>query len=148
MSEAQTVEVKVTKLPQEAIMDRWEQVSPLLDKACSYSGGRFTPETVLQGLMSGGGQLQLFVAFEDDATVKAAAVTCLTVFGTGLKVCEILLLGGHERKSWLHFQKTIRRWAKTQGCERMLVHGRKGWVKDLSDWKVSGMIFERPIEDE
>lgn len=139
--------MRVTKLPQNIIMDRWDQIAPLLEKACSFSGDRFTPETVLDGLLSGAGHLQLFIAFEDDDSIKAAAVTCLTVFGTGLKVCEILLLGGEERKGWLHFQDNVRRWAANQGCDRMVIHGRKGWVKDLSDWKVTGMTFERPVKN-
>ena len=138
--------MKVTKLPPNIVLERWDQIAPLLEKACKYSGDRFTPETVLQAV--GGGSLQVFVAFKDDDTIKAAAVTCITLFGTGLKVCEILLLGGEERKSWLHFQDNVRRWAALEGCDRMVVHGRKGWAKDLSDWRVTGTTFERPVRNE
>lgn len=122
----------------------WEKVSPLLEEALKYSGGRFSVKTVRDLLING--SMQLWVATNGDDTVYFAAITQLITWPTGLYVCDIFLLGGVEHKKWLGpLEDFIAAWAKAQGCHSMQLVGRPGWEKALKNWGKCSVMLDRDL---
>ena len=73
-------------------------------------------------------ELQLWCAFGQK--IDCALVTEIYT-EDDLKVCDLLYCGGDNRKSWLHFIKTVEEWALSLGCDVCRIKGRKGWSRVL-----------------
>lgn len=144
----------LAQIPPDRVRAFAPKTLPLVLRACAYSGGRFDPETVYAACAyeldwlrmqmwvwghTGGGQ---------PASAEAVAITCLSTFGTGLKVLEIVLVAGQDAKGWLEFEDKLAAFALAEGCTRMQVIGRKGWGRNLPHWKESARMFERVIRPE
>lgn len=52
---------------------------------------------------------------------------------TGLheRTCLLLLMAGKNMRDWKDGLKDVSDWAIQQGCNELLIHGRKGWSKAL-----------------
>lgn len=140
-------------VPPEAVERVAGLVYPFLQRACEFSGGRFTPESVLPATaaLDPNWQAQLWIAGRfgggEPPTLEAVAVTCVSAYSTGLKVLEVVLIAG-ENRAWLQFEEEFARWARDQGCQRIQQIGRRGWARTLSDkWKQSAVLFERDLTD-
>lgn len=85
---------------------------------------------------------QLFVFME----TKPLAACVTTIEGTqSHKWLRVMWGGGSELNKWKHLLAGIEQWAKSLGCERSVIYGRKGWVKALSDYKQTAVILEKVI---
>jgi hypothetical protein len=118
----------------------WEVLHPLLQRACDFSGGRFTPESVAHQILNR--SFDLWGVARPSGQIIAVAVTCVSDYPTGLRVMEVLLVSGQDRQSWLHFQGPLREQAARWGCQKMQMVGRKGWAKSLPDWNQAAVMFE------
>lgn len=96
-----------------------EKARPFIEAALEYSGGTHTFGDVVDALVSG--EMQLW------ATDSAAVVTELQVFPQR-KACNFFLAGG-DMNQLAHFQRVIGEWAKAQGCQRLIITGRRGWER-------------------
>lgn len=121
----------------------WGAIEPLLERACRYSDGRFDPENVRIGVVNG--HLQLWAAFRGEEDVVAVMVTTLAHFPTGKKTADIVLLGGSDRDGWMSFLDVVEKWALKNECDTLTCMGRKGWARDLHDWKVVAWSFEKEL---
>lgn len=92
---------------------------PFIEAALEYCGGTHTFGDVVNALVNG--DMQLW------ATDKAAVVTELQVFPQFM-ACNFFLAGG-DMNELAHFQRVIGEWAKSQGCERLTITGRRGWER-------------------
>ena len=72
----------------------WDQLEPLITKACEWSQGQFSPEAVVNGIMSGGYQL---LAYMDEDDIASIAVLTISQFPTGMRICELLLASGEGK---------------------------------------------------
>lgn len=133
-------------------------VPELIEKACEYSGGRFTPESVFEACTGPTPKWQMWVVFDKEATkdpkafgkyVKVVTVTHLAVYPTGLKVAEVIIIGGRgPNGEWIPYIDVLKRWAKAEGCHRMQFIGRRGWKRVLSkDAIPSATLYEVPLTE-
>lgn len=133
-------------------------VPDLLEKACAYSGGRFTPESVRQACEAG--KWQLWLAFDYEAAKKdpgnfgkhvdVVTVTSLSQYPTGLKIAEILLIAGRGKsEEWLHNIDNLKDWAAAEDCDRLQFIGRQGWRRMLGDsCKMVMTMFEIGVKED
>lgn len=121
----------------------WSQIGPLMEEACSWSYGAFTPESVVASVREGRFTL---IGMEEDGRVASVMVTTVGELSSGLKIFECLLVAGRDMKSWLPFEKEMDAFAKVQGCARVRAIGRKSLTKVLPHWKMIGVMLEREIE--
>ena len=75
---------------------------------------------------------------------KAAIMLEVLEYPKG-RCCDILTLAGYEIDSWLDELSEIEAWAKRQGCNKMTLTGRKGWVRMLSDYKIKEVVLEKEL---
>lgn len=57
-------------------------------------------------------------------------------------VCVLVAYGGERHD---HLLTTIENYARAEGCERMRILGRKGWLRVLKDYRQPWIILERQL---
>ena len=55
------------------------------------------------------------------------------------------MLGGDGIDDWLKELKEIEGWASRVGCNRMILTGRAGWKKKLTDYKVKTVTMVKEL---
>lgn len=119
--------------------DRWTDARSLLLPAIDWAGEKSERDVVAD---LDDGMAQLWIG-EDDR-VRCAVVTCLSRTARGL-VCEIWLMGGHDRARWLHFIECIEDGARRRGCVAIELIGRRGWARVLPRYRQKAVVLERML---
>jgi hypothetical protein len=60
-------------------------------------------------------------------------------------VCCIVACGGDGILSRLPLLKTIEQYAIAEGCARMRIMGRKGWLRALPDYREHRIVLEKDL---
>lgn len=121
----------------------WPVVRDEVLKAVEYSNGRYSEKTIIDGLLTG--MMQLWV-LSNNGSGDASLITQVVNYPTGLKVCDVILLGGIESKSWAEFiTSQLSKWAESLGCHSLQIIGRPGWEKVLKNWGKTAVMLEKPL---
>lgn len=104
----------------------WPVVLPMLQRAIDLNDGDFDGNHVFERLMED--TMQLFIGYNTDDIIYAA-VTELIPYQHN-KALRIVLMGGKQINSWVD-TKIFEKFGKLEGCNRIEIVGRKGWVKKL-----------------
>lgn len=107
-----------------------------LDRVLARFPGTTTDAVVRQVL---DGEAQLF-----DAGPGSVIVTQLRDEPTGL-ICCIWLAAG-ELAPLLAKHEEVLAWARAQGCDRMRIVGRRGWLRTLPAYKEVGVVMETELK--
>jgi hypothetical protein len=118
----------------------WPMVSDLIRAAMRK--GRISEFADVERAVLDGAQL-LWVA-ADARAIWAAAVTALG-YANGEKLCTIVACGGCERARWLPLKAELENFAKTEGCVAIRMHGRRGWVRALPDYRATRVLLEKNL---
>ena len=123
----------------------WPLVAPLIQKAVDYSEGTTTLEETASDLMAK--RKQLWVVVDDDKRIKAALVTSLQRFVTGIKQANVILLGGEKGhlRDIIELLPQFESWAKTEGCSRVRFILRKGWAKHLPEYDLVAYVMSKDL---
>lgn len=75
---------------------------------------------------------------------NAAMLTSIEVYPTGLKELRGWLAGGDlsEIKEWV---PVVQAWAQEHGCKRVLITGRRGWLRAFDGYYDAGTILAKDI---
>jgi hypothetical protein len=60
-------------------------------------------------------------------------------------VCVLTACGGDDMRRWLGLLGGIEDYAKAEGCSRVRIFGRKGWVRVLEHYRIRNVILEREL---
>lgn len=115
-------------------------VTDLLKAAC-YRTKLTSFEDIEADILSGRGLLWLAW---DGQSVESAATTLLINTEIG-KVCIITSCGGWEMKRWLPLIAGIETYAKNEGCKRVRIYGRKGWLHVLNGYEEKHIIMDKDL---
>ena len=129
-------------LPQQ-LPNVWDLIEPVLSKACADSGGEFSLNRILANL-----EHWPILAMVRGDDVQAVMVTCVTLRADGVRVLDCLLAGGDHAKEWPFVDSDFDEFARALGCSVVRIpRGRKGWLKTLPHWKLTGsfVTLEREI---
>jgi len=85
----------------------------------------------------------LWIAW-DGSTIVAAAVTQLSV-ANDEKTCTIVACGGVGLKRIAPLISTLEQFARTEGCIRTRICGRRGWSRALPGYAVKRVIIEKEL---
>jgi hypothetical protein len=77
-------------------------------------------------------------------TVESAAATILINSEIG-KVCIITVCGGSDMKRWLPLIGQIETHARVEGCKRVRIYGRKGWLHVLDGYEEKHIIMDKEL---
>jgi hypothetical protein len=95
------------------------------------TGGDWTEQQIMRGLRDA--TLLLWCAVRD-AEMLAIAVTELVRIDRWGKICNIVVCAGRERRAWTPLLASIEAYARKEGCRRMRISGRRGWLKIFPDY--------------
>lgn len=124
-------------------------------RACEFSDGRFDLDAVVNGL--GAGQLSIWGVLKPPKDLAAVAISRVTTWESGVKVFELLLIGGPEFTDMMPFLDRFEAPARKEGCIKIRLYGRTSWG-NLSqnrggkshrllpkDWRVAAVVYEKDL---
>jgi hypothetical protein len=132
--------VKCIPVHPESLKVFWPLVSHFIQMAIDKGSDRFCLSDVLKLLEEK--KAQLFV-FRDEEILGACVTTIES--SRACKWLRIMWAGGRDLDKWFHFLEPIEQWAKSIGCEKVVIIGRKGWEKKLNDYRKTSVILEKVI---
>jgi hypothetical protein len=118
----------------------WPHVSPLLKAACYRT--KLNAFADIEADILAGRSLA-WIAW-DGRTVESAAATVLINSEIG-KVCVITACGGSDMKRWLPLIDQIETYARDEGCTRVRIYGRKGWLHVLDGYEEKHIIMDKEL---
>lgn len=128
-------------IPRGHVPQVWPLAVPYLDKAVK-AGSLQRLEEWLGECISGAKQLWFVWA---DEKCLGAGVTSLIDTPEG-KTCLIDGFAATDgAKLWEASLPVVEQWATAQGCQRVRVYGRVGWMKHLKGYAVKGVILDRNL---
>jgi hypothetical protein len=95
--------------------------------------------------ISSGRKKQLWLLV-DNEEITGAGITAIYTIAAGAKMCKIEHFaadGGISK--WLHLRSEIERYARAEGCDRVMIDARLGWQKYLHDYEVTAVIMEKRL---
>lgn len=122
------------------VQEIWPHAAPLLKAACRRTRLNAFEDIEADILSS---RSLLWLAWNGRA-VEAAAATVLINSEAG-KVCIITVCGGTNMNRWLPLLGQIEAYARREGCVRVRIYGRRGWLRVLSGYHATHLIMDKPI---
>ena len=122
------------------VQEVWPHVRSLLREACRRT--RLNAFGDIEADILAGRSL-LWVAWNGRA-IESAAATILINSESG-KVCIITVCGGCDMKRWLPLIKQIESYARREGCARVRIYGRKGWLRVLDGYAQKHIIMDKEL---
>jgi hypothetical protein len=122
------------------VSEVWPHVSSLLKGACRRT--RLNAFEDIEADILAGRSL-LWMAWSGGA-IESAAATILINSELG-KVCIITVCGGSDMKRWLPLIGQIESYARREGCARVRIYGRKGWLRVLDRYEQQYVIMDKEL---
>jgi len=138
------VDRRLAMLSPDDLPSLWDDLYPLVSKACSYSGGKFTPDTVRTLVDTG---VMRMIVYKSGESISSLVVVTVTQAATGLRLFEIVLASAEGMRDWLHFEDTVKGYAKQFGCHRMRTITGEGMQRTLRHWKRTAVVLELDLSD-
>jgi hypothetical protein len=123
------------------VREFWPHASPLVRAACQRT--ELNAFADVEADIFAGRSL-LWLAWNGRA-VEAAAATILINSEIG-KVCIITACGGTDMKRWLPLIGKIEKYARDEGCTRVRIFGRKGWLRVLEGYEAKYIIMDKELD--
>jgi len=118
----------------------WPHMSHFIQRAMERGGmGRF--EDVQRDVLTTNAYLWLAI---ESGSVLAAAVTKVTD-EPHYRLCTIVACGGHDWGRWGQLIEGLEKYARAEGCSRMEIAGRPGWLRRLRDYKLAKIVIRKEL---
>lgn len=126
------------------VREVWPAVAPLLRQATARTGLSAFADIECD-VLAGRAVLWLAVSGEGGGlAIDAAASTCLQRTDAG-KVCVITACAGTDMARWLPLMSGIENYARDEGCARVRIFGRKGWLRVLGRYRAKHVVMDREL---
>jgi hypothetical protein len=139
-SRADATKVELVCVEPARIHEFWPHVRSLLEKACRATCLNAFADFEADILA---GRSLVWVAWNGNA-IEAAAATVLINSDLG-KVCVITLCAGRKMSRWLKLIERIEAYAGDEGCARIRIFGRKGWLCVLEGYDAKHVIMDKEL---
>lgn len=108
----------------------------LIESALAAGYGQMGYEDVLKGVRDG--EYQLWAA---DGSV---CITTIDIFPL-IKQCTVIIGAGDLREIDDELRPMIETWARSIGCDTMLIMGRPGWERALEGYRRTAVVLEKKL---
>ena len=136
---------KFLLIPTEKIPEIWDLIEPYVQEFSESKSSRTTVENLKNLFYSG--KLRCWVVWlEEEQKIQAVVGVTVKQAENGEKIASIAMAQGYRRKDWIDIVKDIEEWARNEGCSVVQLSGRKGWARDLEDYKIRLYLMEKPLE--
>jgi hypothetical protein len=116
---------ELIQFTKEEIDGIWNLVKNLIRKACIRAGGFVNEEHIKEYCKQG--EMQLWVVITETNEVLCVCVTEIRKY-PNYSVCDTKIVTGKRYKEWFDYVDKISEWAKEQGCKKMEIFSRPGYV--------------------
>lgn len=130
-------------VPLEAYAHVIPYVYSYVDDAIAYDSGRYTTEDAF-GVLSKGGHL--WTVFDPAEKKFMAGIITEFVEYPQAKALAIRVCGGRQVRRWLPLLSEIEAFADREGCAFVEFWGRKGWAKNLPDYRIRHIFYEKVLK--
>lgn len=135
-------EVRTVACPSWQVEAIWPIAEPFV--ARSYrKASQTVPKTLLADLAEE--RRTLWLVISGDFTITGAGITAIYDLADG-RMCKIEHFGGDDgRRGWIDQRAVIEQYARDQGCDRVMIEGRLGWQRVLTDYETTAVILEKRL---
>jgi hypothetical protein len=135
-----SVSVELSCVDPVQVPNIWPHVAHVIRRAMERGGlGRF--EDVERDVLSANAFLWLAI---ESGSVLAAAVTQVTQ-AKDHRLCTIVACGGHDWKKFGGLIAGLETYARVEGCRRMEIAGRPGWLRRLPGYKLAKIVIRKEL---
>jgi len=117
----------------------WNKIEPLIKRVYQKVDLWYTLDKIKESLLSQ--EMQLWTS-QSGTQIKSICITQLVVHPK-YKYLDIILMAG-EIDSVQHLAQ-IEDWARTMGCKKVKLTGRKGWLKFLNDYEIGQLTLQKEL---
>ena len=118
-----------------SLADEFERCADYILAALEYAGHSHTLQDVWQAIANK--QAAFF-------PLEKSAIVVEIVDYPQRATCRIWLAGG-DMEELIEAEKDICIWARERGCDSMEIIGRKGWERQLRDYKPTATVLVKDI---
>ena len=122
-------------LPTSSLADEFERCADYIVAALEYAGHSHTLQDVWQAIANK--QAAFF-------PLEKSAIVVEIVDYPQRATCRIWLAGG-DMEELIEAEKDICIWARERGCDSMEIIGRKGWERQLRDYKPTATVLVKDL---
>jgi hypothetical protein len=136
--------VRLVCVDPEWVDEIWPHVAPLLRSAIARTGLSAFRDIECDILC---GDALLWIASNGEGAapaIEAAASTSLQQTDVG-KVCVITACAGTKMTRWLPLIAGIEAYARDEGCKRVRIYGRRGWLHVLDGYREKYVITDKEL---
>lgn len=123
--------------------DVWLLVGPMIEVAYRRNGRTMPP--MVESDLAHGHALLWLALHGDEHRILCATLTRLIRADDGSLVCWISACAGGRMREWLPFHLELERYARAEGCAKVILRGRRGWLRALSGYKQVGDDIEKVL---
>ena len=124
-------------VPKENLEQLWTMAEPLLKKAIDKDADWHIEDVKISCDI---GEYILWIVRNG----KAAIILEVSEYHSG-KQCDIVMIGGDYMDEWIAELEEIEGWAKRVGCDRMILTGRLGWQKILTEYTAKTVTMVKAL---
>ncbi|SRR5438552_446106 len=135
--------VKLICIDPDRIGEIWPLAAPLLRAAIARTGLSAFAD-IERDILRGGALLWVATSGVEAPTIEAAASTSLQLTDAG-KVCVITACSGKHMMHWLPLVAGIEAYAKDEGCQRVRIFGRRGWLRVLDAYEAEQIVMDKEL---
>lgn len=135
-----TTQTNLITFQSSQIKEIWNEVTPYIEKVLNKTNLWYSIEDIYASLSKA--KMQLWTSFEG-TQLKSICITQILIHPKH-KSLEIILHAG-DNKHGHQFLKPIEEWAKSQGCDKVFLKGRKGWIKRMPDYRLESVTLEKEL---
>ena len=138
------VKNQLIQFSKEEVTKVWPLAKELVQKACIRAGG-FIDEKHIKEFCEKG-TMQLWLVVGENNEVFCVCVTEVRKY-PNYKVCDTKIVTGKDYKNWFNYVDTIAEWAKKEGCRKMEIFARPGYVKMFKEkgYKATHVQVEKEL---
>lgn len=118
------------------IKSEMKRCEPFIQRAIDRADGLYNYAYVEDSVLSGESQFW--------PAPNSALVTKIENYPTGARACLYWLAGG-DLKELSALEKVVSAWAKKQGCDRVYIMGREGWLRSLDGFSKKEVMMSRKL---
>ena len=121
-------------VPKDKALAAWWKILDWVVQACERGDGSWTSLEAQRQVAIGNCGLWLIV--DQSGGLHGFALSATEKWPDGSIVGVVVMAGGRGGAHWHSLISNLERWAAAWGADRMIVRGRKGWLRWLKDYRL------------
>jgi len=140
--------IEITRLKAKDAMHYWSALKPFIEMALNKTNGEYDADDFQDYI--GSEYWETWIAVDiNNKELQAVAVTELIEHPNFTELL-IRTIAGKDRKNWMNLinqDDTFIAYAKEHNCKRLVMYGRKGWLKVLNklNWQEGYTVMHKEI---